>query len=96
MTDLDVILHLIDTVRLGVILHFDDIWDLSILGYLENIGMAGSQTWELTPTDTSLRGVKIYLFIYLFISVCLSVFLSFFLSFFLSLFFFYFVHSFFL
>ena len=72
MTDLDVFLHLVDTGRLrvivlfdgigrlGVILHFDDIWDLSILGYLETIGMAGSQTWELTATtDTSLRGVKV-------------------------------------
>ena len=37
---------------------------------------------ELTPTDTSLRGVKVslVLFSYLFISVCLSVSLSFFLS----------------
>ena len=79
---LGVILHFDDIGRLGVILHFDDIWDLSILGYLENIGMAGSQMRELTATDTSRRGVKVclVLFSYLFISVCLSVSLSFFLS----------------
>ena len=89
---LGVILHFDDIGRSCVILHFDDIWDLSILGYLENIGMAGSQTWELTATDTSLRGVKVclvlfYLFIHLFLSVCQSFFLCFdcsFLSFFLS------------
>ena len=46
----------------GYILHLNDIWDLNILLYLENVGLAGNYSCDMMGTDESFIGdVSIFL-----------------------------------